>query len=40
MRWRRGREWGYDVDALALYNLEENAAVITRRSERSWKRRG
>jgi DNA helicase II / ATP-dependent DNA helicase PcrA len=25
-------KWGYDVDALVLYNLEENAPVITRRS--------
>ena len=26
-------KWGYDVDALVLYNLEENAPVITRRSD-------
>ena len=25
-------KWGYDVDALILYNLEENAPVITRRN--------
>ena len=25
-------KWGYDVDALVLYNLEENAPVITRRN--------
>ncbi len=26
-------KWGYDVDALVLYNLQENASIITRRSQ-------
>jgi DNA helicase-2/ATP-dependent DNA helicase PcrA len=26
-------KWGYQVDALILYNLEENAPVVTRRSQ-------
>jgi DNA helicase II / ATP-dependent DNA helicase PcrA len=26
-------KWGYEVDALVLYNLEENVPVITRRSD-------
>jgi DNA helicase-2/ATP-dependent DNA helicase PcrA len=26
-------KWGYDVDSLVLYNLEENSAVVTRRGD-------
>jgi len=28
-----GQKWGYRADHLAFYNLDENHAVVTRRSE-------